>query len=95
MAMTATLTMSERRIGLGLAVARTLLGLAMAGVARHGPMALHGGLAMTLGVALVFVPGGALNDQPEPPTRRLTRYYDAPIRFGIVMTLIWAVIAMV
>ncbi|WP_242494389.1 cytochrome-c oxidase, cbb3-type subunit I [Loktanella sp. IMCC34160] len=43
---------------------------------------------------LVFAIGGALYDHPEQGEGRLTRYYDAPTRFGIVMTLIWAVIGM-
>lgn len=90
----ATLTVSERHIGIGLAVALALMGLVMAAAARHGPMAVHGGMALVLGLALVFVLGGALYDHPEPGPERLSRYYDAPTRFGIAMSLIWAVIAM-
>lgn len=92
--MIATLTLRERRIGLGLSVALAVLGLAMAAAARTGPMAVHGGIAMVLGLMLIFAIGGALYDHPEQGDARLTRYYDAPTRFGIVMTLIWAVIGM-
>lgn len=94
MAITATLTLSERRIGIGLSISLALLGLVMAAAARQGPMAVHGAIALALGLGLVFVLGGALYDHPEPGPDRLRRYYDAPIRFGIVMTLIWAVIGM-
>lgn len=66
----------------------------MAAVAKTGPMALHGGIALILGIALVFHLGGALYDHPEPSKRRHREYYDSPTRFGIVMTLIWAMAGM-
>ena len=94
MMMTATLTLSERRFGIGLSVVLALLGLVMAAAARQGPMAVHGAMALALGLGLVFVLGGALYDHPEPGAERLSRYYDAPTRFGIGMTLVWAVIGM-
>lgn len=52
--MIATLTLQERRIGLGLSVAIAMLGLAMAAAARTGPMAVHGGMALILGLVPVF-----------------------------------------
>jgi len=94
MAVTATLTSAERQIGIAISVGLAILGLAMAAIAKTGPMALHGGLALVLGIALVFHLGGALYDHPEPSNRRHGEYYDAPTRFGIVMTLIWAVVGM-
>jgi len=57
-------------------------------------MAVHGGIAIALGLSLVFIVGGALYDYAEPGRERLTRYYDAPTRFGIAMTLIWAIVGM-
>ncbi len=92
--MAATLTLSERRIAIGLSIALALLGLVMAAFARQGVMAVHGGIALGLGLILVFVIGGALYDHPEPGGGRLSRYYDAPTRFGIIMTLFWAMIGM-
>ena len=95
MAMTATLTSTERQIGIGLSVMLAILGLTMAAVAKQGgPMAVHGAMALVLGLTLVFVLSGALYDQREPSSGRLTCYYDAPTRFGIVMTLFWAVAGM-
>ncbi|GIX12640.1 MAG: hypothetical protein KatS3mg118_0599 [Paracoccaceae bacterium] len=90
----ATLTKAERQVGLMLAAALAVMGLIMAAAARHGVMAVHGGMAMALGLALVFMLGGALYDHPEPAPDRLSRCFDAPTRFGIAMTLIWAVIGM-
>ena len=94
MTATATLTFTERRIGLALAAGLALLGLAMAAGARHGVMAVHGWMAIVVGLALVFVLGGALYDDPEPGPDRLHSYYDAPTRFGIGLTLVWAVVGM-
>ncbi|HRY08297.1 MAG TPA: cbb3-type cytochrome c oxidase subunit I, partial [Hyphomicrobiaceae bacterium] len=91
--MTASLSLGERQIGLFLSVAVTLVGLVMAVSAGYGAMAVHGSMAMVLGIALIFILGGSMSD-PEPPADRIYHYHDAPIRFGIVMTLIWAVIAM-
>ena len=92
--MIATLTLRERRIGLGLSILLALIGLAMAAVARQGPMAVHGAMALVLGLGLVFLIGGALYDHPEQGRERLARYYDAPTRFGIIMALFWGVIGM-
>src|SRR5690606_34157081 len=91
--MTGTLSIPERQAALVLSVLLALLGLVMAAAARHGVMALHGLMALALGVWLVFLVGGALYD-PAPPANRSRRYYDAPTRFGIVMTLVWAMIGM-
>lgn len=49
-----TLTLRERRVGLGLSVALTMLGLAMAAAARTGPTAVHGAMALILGLVPVF-----------------------------------------
>ncbi|MFA5581707.1 MAG: cytochrome-c oxidase, cbb3-type subunit I [Paracoccaceae bacterium] len=92
--MTSTLTMTERKIGIVLALGVALLGLIMAVAARQGIMAVHGGMALALGVGLVFLLAGSLYDRNEPGADRLTRYYDAPIEFGVIMTLIWAVVGM-
>ena len=92
--MTASLTLNERRIGMGLAAMLALLGLIMAAAARHGVMAVHGAMALALGLGLVFIIGGSLYDRRGPGPQRLSQYYDATTRFGIVMTLIWAMIGM-
>ncbi len=91
--MAETLSLTERLIGLCLSVLVALMGLVMAASAGYGVMAVHGAMAFVLGIALVFILAGAISD-PEPPEDRANRYYDAPIRFGIAMTLLWAVIGM-
>ncbi len=88
-----TLSQSERQVGFGLAIALAVLGLVMAAGAKQGAMAVHGAMAMMLGMYLVFYIGGSFY-QPEPNADRVNQYYDAPTRFGVTMTLIWAMIGM-
>lgn len=92
--MTDSLTLEERRIALCLSVAFAFLGLIMAAAAQRGVMALHGGMAIAVGLALAFIVGGSMYSNIEPGRDRLTHYYDAPIKFGIIMTLVWAVVGM-
>lgn len=92
--MTDSLTLEERRIALCLSVAFAFLGLIMAAAAQRGVMALHGGMAIAVGLALAFIVGGSMYSNIEPGRDRLTYYYDAPIKFGIIMTLVWAVVGM-
>jgi Rrf2 family protein len=90
-----SLTTPERQIALGLAVALAVLGLAMAAVARQGAMAVHGAMALALGLGLVFRLGGLLYDAAPAGPDRASRYDDGATRFGIWMTLAWAMIGMV
>lgn len=92
--MSPSLTTGERRTGLALAVALTFLGLAMAAGARHGAMAVHGGMAALLGFLLIFRLGGMAYDQPAATPDRAGRYDDGPTRFGILAALIWGVVGM-
>ncbi len=91
--MIAQFTHSERRLAMGLAVVLALIGLVMAAAARHNPMAVHGFMAMALGLALVFAVGGVL-ELPAPASERLFQYYDDPIKAGILISLFWGVVAM-
>ncbi|MCB1489107.1 MAG: cbb3-type cytochrome c oxidase subunit I, partial [Bauldia sp.] len=88
-----SLTIAERQTGLFLATILGFVGLAMAAAARQGPMAIHGAMALLLGLYLVFALAVTLDD-PSPSADRDQSYYDEPTRFGIVMTLIWAIAAM-
>lgn len=91
--MIACLTLSERRIGLFLAIGLALLGLVMAALGKQDPMAVHGFMALALGGALFFAIGGTL-EEPQPDAERLQHYYDDPIKVGIVLAMIWGVFAM-
>ncbi|SMX48796.1 cytochrome-c oxidase, cbb3-type subunit I [Maliponia aquimaris] len=91
--MIAALTHTERRLAMGLSLLLALVGLLMAATARQDPMAVHGFMAVALGVALVFVVGGVL-EHPGPDPQRLSHYYDDPIKAGILIALLWGVFAM-
>ena len=58
-----SLSSSERQLGIALSVALALLGLVMLGAAKVGPMAVHGAMAIAVGVALLFALGGGLAEQ--------------------------------
>ncbi|MCC7320011.1 MAG: cytochrome-c oxidase, cbb3-type subunit I [Rubellimicrobium sp.] len=88
-----SLSLRERQNGAILAGGLALMGLVMAAAARTGPMAVHGWMALVVGLALVFALGGALS-APEAPADRHLHYYDEPTKFGIWMTLVWAMIGM-
>ncbi|MEP0321920.1 cytochrome-c oxidase, cbb3-type subunit I [Bauldia litoralis] len=88
-----SLSSAERQTGLFLAIVLAFVGLTMAAAARQGPMAIHGAMALVLALFLIVALAGALNE-PLPPVDREQSYYDEPTRFGIVMTLIWAIVAM-
>lgn len=91
--MIAQLTPTERRSALLLAVCLALLGLVMAAAGKQDPMGLHRFMALALGLGLVFAVGGTLYD-PAPDPARLQRYYDDPVKVGVVLAMIWGVFAM-
>jgi uncharacterized protein YidB (DUF937 family) len=91
--MIAQLTRPERNVAMGLATLLALLGLTMAALGNHDPMAVHGFMALALGLVLVFAVGGVL-EEPLPNPARLLQYYDDPIKVGIVLAMIWGVFAM-
>jgi len=87
------LTPRERQIGLFLSVCLALLGLTMTALGGHDPIAVHGFMALALGSVLVFAVGGMLGE-PAPNPARLQQYFDDPIKVGIVLAMIWGVLAM-
>ena len=60
---------------------------------RGDPLGVHGIIVMIYSVALAFVVmAGYYTPKPDP--ERLSHYYDDPTKFGIVLTMIWAVFGM-
>jgi cytochrome c oxidase cbb3-type subunit 1 len=92
--MVSTLTVTERKIALVISALLAMLGLALASAGRDDPIMLHGVLIMLAGIAGVFVVIGGYF-APEPGPERLRHYYDDPIKAGIVLSMIWALAAMV
>ncbi len=91
--MVSQLTLSERQYALVILVLAALCGLAMAAGGRSDPLGVHGIIVMIYSVALAFVVmAGYYTPKPDP--ERLSHYYDDPTKFGIVLTMIWAVFGM-
>ena len=91
--MIATFTVAERQWSLALLVLTALAGLAMAALGAGDAMGVHGFIVLIVSLGLIFAVGGGLF-APEPVEDRARAYYDDPIKVGIVLAMIWAVIAM-
>lgn len=91
--MISTLTLNERRLALLLSVTVAFCGLILAGLGKHDPIGAHGFVILFFGLAVAFI---ILRDYhtPEPHPEQYAGYYDEPIKVGIVISLIWAVLAM-
>ena len=73
---------AQRTVGM---VAVALLGLIMAAAGHGDPMGVHGYMALLLGVILAFRVIGAMTE-PAPELDRQDRYYDDPIKVGVVLS---------
>jgi cytochrome c oxidase cbb3-type subunit 1 len=85
--------MNERHIALVISSFVAVLGLVLAASGRHDLLEPHGFLILLAGLAGVFVILHGYFD-PEPGPERLSSYFDEPIKVGIVLAMIWALIAM-
>src|SRR5690606_25102095 len=93
--MISTMTVTERQIALFVSVVVALCGLAFAGAGRYdAPLGVQGLIILLAGLAGVFAVIRGYYD-PEPGPERLSSYYDEPIKAGIVLAMIWAVVGMV
>ena len=91
--MVSQLTLSERQYALVILVLAALCGLLMAAGGRGDPLGVHGIIVMIFSVALAFVVVAGYY-APEPDPERLSHYFDDPTRFGIGLTMAWAIFGM-
>jgi len=91
--MVAGLTKNERQLAIVLSLLMALFGLAMAVAGRDDPIGGQGFIviAYALVVMCAVITGYYL---PEPGEDRLSEYYDDPTRVGIILAMVWGVIAM-
>jgi cytochrome c oxidase cbb3-type subunit 1 len=91
--MLADFTRDERVGALIILGGLVVTGLAMAIAGRGDLLGVHGWLIFGLAVVAMF---GAIRqfDLPEPSPERLSEYYDAPTRVGLILTLIWGIVGM-
>ena len=91
--MVATLTLSERHAALITLALAMLVGLTMAVAGAGEAFGAHGFLVLIFAAGLFLLVLSKL-DEPEPPAEARREYYDAPIKVGIILSLVWAVIGM-
>ncbi|WP_340110356.1 cytochrome-c oxidase, cbb3-type subunit I [Pikeienuella sp. HZG-20] len=91
--MISRLTLAERRLAMVILSVMAVVGLLMAIVAQNDPMGVHGVITVLFSGGLLIALLRAI-DAPEPSEDRFDSYYDDPTRVGVILSLVWAVIAM-
>ncbi|MCV3736974.1 cytochrome-c oxidase, cbb3-type subunit I [Rhizobium sp. TRM96647] len=91
--MIAQLTALERTYAAIILVVIMCVGVAMAVVGRGDLFAVHGWIIAAYAMAVMVVLLRDI-DAPEPWEERFREYYDDPTKVGIILSLIWGVIAM-
>jgi len=91
--MIAGLTKTERQIAIILSLLVMVVGLMMAAAGRNDPLEGQGFIVAiySLVVIAVVINGYYL---PEPGEERLESYYDDPTKAGIIIAMLWAIVAM-
>lgn len=91
--MIAGLTKTERQIAIILSLLVMIVGLMMAAAGRNDPLEGQGFIVAiySLVVIAVVINGYYL---PEPGEERLESYYDDPTKAGIIIAMLWAIVAM-
>ncbi|HWM82222.1 MAG TPA: cytochrome-c oxidase, cbb3-type subunit I [Pseudolabrys sp.] len=84
------LTRSERQTALLILLAVAVCGLVMAVAGRGDLLGAQGWIVLLFGVVGLFVVISGYY-APEPSDSRLDNYYDDPTKFGIIVSMIWAV----
>ena len=87
------LTSGERQGAAVILILVALVGVAMAAAGRSGPFAIHGLIVILYALGLLYFVLSTFYE-PEPDPARLSRYYDDPIKAGIVLSMGWAVFGM-
>ncbi|WP_026060142.1 cytochrome-c oxidase, cbb3-type subunit I [Pseudaminobacter salicylatoxidans] len=91
--MISQLTLGERQLALATSALVVALGLAMAVLGRGDLMGGQGFIVLLFGIAMLFAVMSGYY-APEPSSERLAQYYDDPIRAGIIVSMVWAIVAM-
>jgi cytochrome c oxidase cbb3-type subunit 1 len=88
------MTINERQIALVISALVALCGIVLAAAGRHDPIGTHGLLVLLAGLGSAFFILRGYYD-PEPSPERLSSYFDEPIKAGIVIAMVWALVGMV
>ncbi|WP_449343063.1 cytochrome-c oxidase, cbb3-type subunit I [Sulfitobacter aestuarii] len=87
------LTRAERGTAMLITGIGVLIGLAMAALGHGDALGAHGWIVLIFCAVLFFIVADAFYSA-EPVEDRAAAYYDDPTKVGIMISLIWAVIAM-
>ncbi|AXC51291.1 cytochrome-c oxidase, cbb3-type subunit I [Paracoccus suum] len=91
--MVSRLTETERATAILISLLGLAIGLLMAVLGHGDPMGAHGWVVMAFCGVMIWLVVSHLYD-PEPTEDRSASYYDDPTRVGIILALVWGVIAM-
>lgn len=91
--MIAKLTVAERQSALVILMLGVLIGLVMAAIGADDAFAVHGVIILVFSAILFFRVLSQLYE-PEPTDDRYSRYYDDPIKVGIILAMVWALVGM-
>src|SRR3546814_5158273 len=91
--MIAGLKKSERQFAIVISLLLGLFGMTMAIAGRADPIGTQGFIIVAFAVLVIATVANGYY-LPEPSEDRLTEYYDDPTRAGIIIAMIWGVIAM-
>ena len=91
--MVSSLPVGTRALALVVLLLGSFVGLAMAVAGNGEAFGTHGWIVL-LFCAVLAVRVLSQLDAPEPSLSRLSSYYDDPIKVGIILAMVWAVIGM-
>lgn len=91
--MVSTLTVTERQLALVISALVSFAGILLMAAGQGDLIAVHGFIILAAGLLCAFVVAHGYYT-PEPSEERFQHYYDEPIKAGIVLTMIWAVVGM-
>ncbi len=91
--MIARMTKSDRRASMALLLLVAAAGLFLGVAGRWDILGAHG-LLIIVYCALFAALLLPRLDLPDPPASRLDEYYDDPTKFGIALTMVWAIFGM-
>ncbi len=85
-------TNREYSIAFALSAFLAIVGCLMGFLGRDDLLGYHGLMLALPGILLVFIVGGAWFEK-DPPRRDETRYYDNPTKAGIIISMLWLIVA--
>ena len=91
--MIAGLTIKERQYAVVILMIGILTGLVMAAIGADDAYSVHGVIIFIFSAVLFFRVLSQLHE-PGPTPEHFSRYYDDPIKVGIILAMVWAVVGM-